>query len=144
MPSVLLPLLPQPLMPPPNIPLGDATSTARDSPSSATELDSDESFELDLYENSNLSEFQQYVLLVNCKVSPLKWWAVNATEYPILAKMARHFFGATPTEVSLERDFSFGSHLMNPRKAALLPETIRAHFLLRSYLNFIQDFNKIA
>lgn len=63
---------------------------------------------------------------------PLKWWKENASDFPLVAKVARHFLSIPATEVSSERLFSAAGNVVTSRRENILPE----HLEEQVFLNF--------
>ena len=62
-------------------------------------------------------------------LDPLVWWKRNATRYPCLASLARKYLAIPATSVPAERACSLTGHLVNEKRASLLPETVNMSFL---------------
>ena len=56
--------------------------------------------------------------------NPLVWWKDNQEHYPRLARLARKFFCIPATSVPSERAFSVAGHVVNEKRACLLPENV--------------------
>ena len=67
--------------------------------------------------------------------NPLDWWRVNQLRYPTLAHLARKILSIPATSVPSERVFSHGLHIVNTKRACLLPENVKllVFFLERTY-----------
>jgi len=61
--------------------------------------------------------------------NPLKFWAKQATDYPIMSRMARRLFCITASSAQSERDFS--SVTVTDMRSRLNEDTIEAVELLR-------------
>lgn len=66
--------------------------------------------------------------------SPLQWWKINHTRYPVLAKMARDYLAIPASSASSERTFSKAGLLITDRRTRLSSESIKACCLLQSWL----------
>ena len=55
---------------------------------------------------------------------PLQWWKLNAACYPCVSVLARKYLSISATSVPSERAFSLTGHLVNEKRAALLPGTV--------------------
>ena len=76
-------------------------------------------------------ELQRYLVdLINVDddLDPLTWWAGNINRYPTLAILARKYLSVCATS----RAFSLAGHIVNERRASLLPETV-------NMLSFLSD-----
>lgn len=80
-------------------------------------------------------EFQKYLNhpLSNAKVDLLAYWRSQKDEFPKLSKMAQDYLSVQGGSVPVERDFSMGTHLVNPKRCSLHPQTIRACMCLKSW-----------
>ena len=68
-------------------------------------------------------ELQRYLIdLINVDddLDPLTWWAGNINRCPTLAILARKYLSVCATS----RAFSLAGHIVNERRASLLPETV--------------------
>ena len=82
-----------------------------------------------------MQELQRYLVdLINVDddLDPLTWWAGNINRYPTLAILARKYLSVCATSVPSERAFSLAGHIVNERRASLLPETV-------NMLSFLSD-----
>ena len=79
-------------------------------------------------------ELQRYLadLVHPDHLHPLSWWFDNVKRYPTLAIMARKYLCICATSVPSERAFSLAGHIVNERRASLLPETV-------NMLSFLAD-----
>ena len=56
--------------------------------------------------------------------NPLVWWRDNQKHYPRLAQLTRKFLCIPATSVPSERAFSVAGHVVNEKRACLLPENV--------------------
>ena len=68
----------------------------------------------------------------------LQWWKVNAAAYPRLAAMARDYLAIPATSAPVERVFSGGTDLVQPKRGALSGDAIHACLCLKSWLKLSQ------
>ena len=75
-------------------------------------------------------EFQRYVSDVVTdqfdanNLDPLQWWKLNAAHYPCVSVLPRKYLAIPATFVHSERAFSLTGHLVNEKRAAVLPGTV--------------------
>ena len=60
----------------------------------------------------------------NGHLNPLQWWKQNTARYPCISVLARKYLSIPATSVPSERAFSLTGHLVNEKRAALLPGTV--------------------
>ena len=60
----------------------------------------------------------------NGHLDPLQWWKLNAAHYPTVSVLARKYLAIPAIPVPSERAFSLTGHLVNEKRAALLPGTV--------------------
>lgn len=63
----------------------------------------------------------------------LKWWKVNAFEFPTMARAARDYLPVPSTEVGVERVFSGARDVQGLRRHSMNAETMRWLVLLKSH-----------
>jgi ribosomal protein S27E len=68
----------------------------------------------------------------------LQWWKANATTYPNLAKMARDYLAIPATSVPVERVFSNGTDLVQPKRGSLSAATIKTCMCLNGWMKMLQ------
>jgi hAT family C-terminal dimerisation region len=85
-------------------------------------------------------EFEEYLAAPRAEpeTDVLQWWKVNATAYPRLAAMARDYLAIPATSAPVERVFSGGTDLVQPKRGSLSEDTIRACMCLKSWLKVSQ------
>jgi len=66
--------------------------------------------------------------------NPLVWWRDNQKHYPRLARLARKFLCIPATSVPSERAFSVAGHVVNEKRACLLPENVNMLVFLSANL----------
>jgi nicotinamide mononucleotide adenylyltransferase len=83
-------------------------------------------------------ELARYLLdpVADKQTDILAWWRQNSQTYPKLAVAARDVLAGQASSAASERVFSHGGDLITCKRANLAPETIRAHMLLHSWLDF--------
>jgi hypothetical protein len=64
----------------------------------------------------------------------LQWWKANATMYPCLAAMARDYLAIPATGAPVERVFSGGADLVQPKRGSLGEGSVHACMCLKSWL----------
>ena len=57
-------------------------------------------------------------------LDPLKWWQLNGVRYPCVSVLARKYLSIPATSVPSERAFSLTGHLVNEKRASMLPDTV--------------------
>jgi hypothetical protein len=72
--------------------------------------------------------------VVSRETDVLQWWKARSRDYPHLASMAMDYLAAPATSVPVERVFSGGTDIAQPRRGALHADTFRACLCLRSWL----------
>jgi len=60
----------------------------------------------------------------NGHLDPLKWWQLNSVHYPCVSVLARKYLSILATSVPSERAFSLTGHIVNEKRASLLPDTV--------------------
>ncbi|CAN1246753.1 Putative AC9 transposase, partial [Linum grandiflorum] len=71
----------------------------------------------------------------------LGWWKFSGAKYPILQDIARDLLAVPVTSVASESAFSSGGRLLDPHQSRLLPATVEAMMVLRSW---IQDDSRVT
>jgi len=56
------------------------------------------------------------------QLDPLKWWQLNSIPYPYVTVLARKYLSIPATSVLSERAFNLTGHLVNEKRASLLPD----------------------
>jgi len=77
--------------------------------------------------------------LVTSSTDTLQWWKANAGAYPCLAEMARDYLAIPATSVPVERVFSGGTDLDQPKRESLDKETIRRCMCLKYWLKLLMQ-----
>ena len=54
----------------------------------------------------------------------LNWWKQNCSRYPFLVKLVDKYLSVPATSVPSERAFSRAGHIVNDRRACLLPQNV--------------------
>ena len=83
------------------------------------------------------SEVRMYAGEVQVKEDPLMWWRNHKSIYPHLAHLAQNYLNIPATSVpcTCERAFSKAGHIVNAKRACLLPETVYKLVFLSENLN---------
>ena len=81
-------------------------------------------------------ELEEYlaVPLVVVDTDVLQWWKANAATHPCLAAMARDYLAIPATSAPVERVFSGGTDLVQPKRGSLSEDSIRACMCLKNWL----------
>ena len=89
-------------------------------------------------------EIEQYTALpaIHINESPLDWWEVEATRFPLLAFVTKGYLAIPATSVPSERGFSTAGDVVTAQRATLTPENVDMLVFLkkksgRSSVNFI-------
>ena len=70
-------------------------------------------------------EVEKYICIDICSDHrPLLWWNLYEKEFPTLSKIARTYLCIPATSVPSERAFSTAGHIVNSKRACLLPENV--------------------
>ena len=64
----------------------------------------------------------------------MDWWKVNATNYPVLAEVARDVLSTLISTVASESAFSTGGRILDPFRSSLSPETVEALICTQNWL----------
>ena len=83
------------------------------------------------------SEVRMYAGEVQVKEDPLMWWRNHKNIYPHLAHLAQKYLNIPATSVpcTCERAFSKAGHIVNAKRACLLPETVHKSVFLSENLD---------
>lgn len=107
--------------------------------SNENNTDSDDDLHAHMFKRSRIektsSELEKYLNLplTHRTVQPLDYWQSQADQFHCLSRMARDFLPIQSASVSVERDFSKGTHFVTPERCSLLQATIRACMSLKSW-----------
>jgi len=63
----------------------------------------------------------------------LEYWKFNQTRFPILARIARDFFGIPVISAAIERIFSISSNIVNKNRNRLNPIKVKEIMLVKSW-----------
>ena len=82
-------------------------------------------------------EVQSYLLGIQSlhNPKPLKWWSVNNTKYPLVAKAARKWLSVPATSTPSERVFSICGIVDTAKRTRLLGESVEAQVFLHNNYN---------
>ena len=69
-------------------------------------------------------EVHQYASLDAEDGDPLDWWKNNQSKFLLLSVLARKYLCIPATSVPSERVFSTAGHIINVKRASLLPENV--------------------
>ncbi|KAL5790520.1 hypothetical protein ACOSQ2_005408 [Xanthoceras sorbifolium] len=75
--------------------------------------------EVDVYINTS------FEFLDTLDFNILQWWREHATNFPILAIIAKQNFGTSVSTVAVEQEFSAGGNVLDERRALLSPDSIQ-------------------
>ncbi|KAJ0058631.1 hypothetical protein NL108_018406 [Boleophthalmus pectinirostris] len=65
---------------------------------------------------------------------PLQWWYVHSGAYEKLSVLARKYLASPATSIPCERLFSLAGHIVQKKRAALLPENVTKLVCLSDWL----------
>lgn len=65
---------------------------------------------------------------------PLQWWSAHSGAYEKLSVLARKYLASPATSVPCERLFSLAGHIVQKKRAALLPENVTKLVCLSNWL----------
>ena len=84
----------------------------------------------------NPDELDEYLSApaANTGTDVLQWWKTNATTYPCLATMARDYLAIPATGAPVERVFSGGTDLVQPKRGSLSENSVHVCMCLKSWL----------
>ena len=80
------------------------------------------------------SELARYIGEPVTDKNPLLWWKENTSRYPALIHLVRKYLCIPATSVPSERAFSIAGHIVNEKRACLLPETVNMMVFLAENL----------
>jgi hypothetical protein len=84
------------------------------------------------------SEIERYLIedveKPNAHIDILSWWKVNATKFPILARIARDVLAIPITAVAFESAFNIGGRVLDPFRSSLAPKTMEAIICAQNWL----------
>ena len=66
---------------------------------------------------------------------PLTWWKSNAFRYPLLINVVKKYLPIPATLVPSERAFSSAGHIVNAKRASLLPNSVNMLVFLAENLH---------
>ena len=70
-------------------------------------------------------EIEKYLCMSTCTdKNPLDWWKMYESELSLFAKLAKKYLCIPATSVPSERAFSTAGHVVNAKRACLLPENV--------------------
>ena len=75
-------------------------------------------------------EIRKYISQKATPDNPLKWWLENWKYFPQLARLARKYLCLPATSVPSERAFSIAGHVVNAKRACLLPDNANMEVFL--------------
>ena len=80
-------------------------------------------------------EVQKYALLDADDGDALDWWRNNERKFSLLSVLARKYLCIQSTSVPSQRVFSTAGHIVNAKRASLLPENVNMLIFLSQNLN---------
>lgn len=85
--------------------------------------------------NKVLAEMERYKAedVLAMTKSPLKWWKVNESRYPILALVAKKYLGIPASSVPCERVFSQAGQIVTKQRAGMSPGTAEMMVFLKAF-----------
>jgi hypothetical protein len=86
-------------------------------------------------------ELRQYLSqpLYEGKGGPLLWWNLNASQFPVLSKMAADFLAVQASSVAVEELFSSGADLVTAKRCSLGSKKIEQCMLLKYWIKESED-----
>ena len=83
-------------------------------------------------------EIKQYLDLdcVDLDENVLKWWQVNESKFPLMAKVAKEMFCISATSTPSERAFSKAGNLLSNKRALLKPHKVDMILFLNKNVKF--------
>lgn len=100
---------------------------------SALLLGSDSDSEEDGMESGELQRYRAEPS-ISSDDCPLQWWYDHSGAYEKLAALARKYLASPATSVPCERLFSLAGHIVQKKRAALLPENVTKLVSLSDWL----------
>lgn len=96
-------------------------------------LGSDSDSEEDGMESGELQRYraEPSISIDDC---PLQWWYAHSGAYEKLSALARKYLASPATSVPCERLFSLAGHIVQKKRAALLPENVTKLVCLSDWL----------
>ena len=96
-------------------------------------LESDSDSEEDGMESGELQRYraERSISIDDC---PLQWWCAHSGAYEKLSALARKYLASPATSVPCERLFSLAGHIVQKKRAALLPENVTKLVCLSDWL----------
>jgi hypothetical protein len=70
------------------------------------------------------------------EMDPLAWWKANASQYPVLAKMAGDILPIQPSAVEMEHVHSGGRTVLNFNQSRMGPEAVSGSVILKCFSNY--------
>ena len=80
------------------------------------------------------AELSRYVGEESTGKNPLLWWSENTLRYPKLHQLVHRYLCIPATLVPSERAFSIAGHVVNQKRASLLPDTVNMMVFLADNL----------
>ena len=80
------------------------------------------------------AELSRYVGEESTGKNPLLWWSENTLRYPTLHQLVHRYLCIPATSVPSERAFSIAGHVVNQKRASLLPDTVNMMVFLADNL----------
>jgi hypothetical protein len=83
------------------------------------------------------SEIEQYlmedVVTPNAHIDILSWWKVNATKFPVLARIAQDVLAIPITTVAFESTFNTGGRVLDHFRSSLAPKIMEAIICVQNW-----------
>ena len=76
--------------------------------------------------------------------SPLAWWKIHASRFPILSRVARKYLAIHASSAAVERMFSYTGHRVSKKNANLHDETLLSMMLIRSLSKFVATYSSLV
>ena len=73
-------------------------------------------------------------LSISIDDSPLQWWYAHSGAYEKLSDLAHKYLASPATSIPCERLFSLAGHIVQKKRAALLPENVTKLVCLSDWL----------
>ena len=80
-------------------------------------------------------EVSRYMGEENTSQCPLEWWGASKRRYPLLSQLATRYLTIPATSVPCERVFSIAGHVVNEKRACLLPSNVNMLVFLAENLD---------
>lgn len=87
-------------------------------------------------DGTEYGELQRYRTesIISVDDCPLQWWYAHSGTYEKLSALARKYLASPATSVPCEKLFSLAGHIVQKKRAALLPENVTKLVCLSDWL----------